>query len=113
MTAIDQDILENNSILTEMVRRLVDAFDPECIYLFGSYARGEADSNSDYDLLMIISKSELPRYKRDQAAFRVLCGVGASKDVIVLTRKEYNSRLTVVTSLPDTIEREGRLLYAA
>ncbi|MCK4720903.1 nucleotidyltransferase domain-containing protein [bacterium] len=113
MAAIDLDILENNSILTEMVQRLVDAFDPECIYLFGSHARGEANPDSDFDLLMILSKSELPRYKRDQAAFRVLCGVGAPKDVIVLTREEFHSKLPVVTSLPATIEREGRLLYAS
>ncbi len=99
--------------LAEIVRRLVAAFSPDSIYLFGSQARGEAGRDSDYDLLMVLARSDLPRYKRDQAAFRVLCGVGASKDIIVLTRDEFDRKLSVVSSLPATVEREGRLLYAA
>ncbi len=113
MTVVDSDILQGNPILVEMVQRLVDAFDPECIYLFGSHARGKATPDSDYDLLMVVSTSQIPRYKREQKAFRVLCGVGAPKDVIVLTREEFHSKLSVVTSLPATVEREGRLLYAS
>jgi predicted nucleotidyltransferase len=105
--------IRNNPILTEMVARLVRAFQPEQIYLFGSQAQGTADSESDYDLLMIVTTSRLPRYRRDQAAFRILTGVGASKDVLVLTREEFDRSKTVFCSLPATIEREGMLLYAA
>jgi predicted nucleotidyltransferase len=36
--------------LAEIVRRLVEAYQPERIYLFGSKARGEANPNSDYDM---------------------------------------------------------------
>lgn len=106
-------LLENKPVLREMVRRLTDAFHPECIYLFGSQARGEETSDSDFDLLLVVSDSALPRYRRDQAAFRVLVGVGASKDVLVLTRKEFDRQRSVVCSLPALVEREGLLLYAA
>lgn len=96
-----------------MVRRLTNAFHPECIYLFGSIARGEGGDDSDYDLHMVLSDSSLPRYRRDQEAFRALTGVGASKDIVVLTRKEFDSQRKVPSPLPATVEREGFLLYAA
>ncbi len=103
----------NDPVLEEMVRRLREAFHPERIYLFGSRARGEADPDSDYDLLVVLRESPLPGYKRAQLAFRTLCGVGAPKDVIVLTRDEFQRKLTVVCSLPATVVREGKLIYAA
>ena len=113
MTTTNEKLLQNDQILGEMVRRLVTAFQPECIYLFGSRAREEEGPDSDYDLMMVIAESSLPRYQREQKAFRTLCGLGVSKGVIVLTRKEFDSRRSVVCSLPATVEREGRLLYAA
>ncbi len=41
---------------------LVEAFDPERIYLFGSYARGDAGPDSDYDLMIIVDSSDQPQY---------------------------------------------------
>ena len=73
----------------EIVRRLVQALQPERIYLFGSRARGNATDDSDYDLLVIVAQSDLPRYKREQAAYGALWGVGTSVDVLVLTREEF------------------------
>ena len=99
--------------LDEMVRRLVESFRPERIFLFGSRARGNETADSDYDLLMVVSDSPLPRYRRDQAAFRVLCGVGAGKDVIVMTRREFDVKRSAVCSLPSIVEREGRLVYVS
>lgn len=100
-------------ILNTMVHRLVEALAPERIYLFGSQSRGEAGPESDYDLLVIVPTSSLPRYRRDQAAFETLRGIGVAKDVLVLTHDEFERQRTVVCSLPATVEREGTLLYAA
>lgn len=99
--------------LKEMVRRLLEHLRPERIYLFGSRARGEGGPDSDYDLLVVVASSPLPGYKRDQAAFRALRGVGVAKDVIVLTRDEFQRKSSVVCSLPATVLREGKLLYVA
>lgn len=40
--------------LAEAVRRLVDAYQPERMYLFGSVARGDAGPNGDYDPALVI-----------------------------------------------------------
>jgi predicted nucleotidyltransferase len=95
-----------------MVDRLVDALHPERIYLFGSRARGDAGPDSDYDLLAVVPESDLAPHRRDVLVFRALCGVGAAKDVVVYTRAEFESRSRALASLPATVLREGRLLYA-
>jgi HEPN domain-containing protein len=41
--------------LDRVVRRLVEAFDPVAIYLFGSRARGDAQADSDYDLMLVLA----------------------------------------------------------
>ncbi len=55
----DQEVLSekpysaDDPVVTEIVRRLVDVYRPERIYLFGSAARGEADADSDYDFMVV------------------------------------------------------------
>jgi predicted nucleotidyltransferase len=113
LTMAEEKLLESDRILEEMVRRLVAAFAPDHIYLYGSRARGEAGPDSDYDLMLVVSASQVPRYRRDQQAFRALCGLGVPKEVIVLTRAEFEAGRKVTCSLPATVLREGKLLYAA
>lgn len=108
-----EQVLRRHPVLSEMVRRLVAALRPERIYLFGSCARGEDTLDSDFDLLLVVPASSLPRYRRDQEAFRVLLGVGAPKDIVVFTREEFERKRKVVCSLPAMVEREGVLLYGA
>ncbi|HEY5626831.1 MAG TPA: nucleotidyltransferase domain-containing protein [Nitrospira sp.] len=103
----------NDPVVEQIVHRLVGALSPERIYLFGSHARGDAGTNSDYDVLVVVPDSTLPRYRRDQAAFDALIGLGVAKDVLVLTHDEFERQRSIVCSLPATVEREGVLLYAA
>ena len=98
-------------LISESVRRLRAILQAERIYLFGSRTRNEADEDSDFDFLVVVRDSSLPRYKREQQAFRALCGLGIAKDVLVFTREEFEQGLAVASSLPATVAREGRLLY--
>ena len=52
-----------DTVLQEVVARIVAAGDPQRIVLFGSRARYDNSEDSDIDLL-VIEDSELPRYKR-------------------------------------------------
>jgi predicted nucleotidyltransferase len=110
---LDSGLLARDPVLAEIVRRLVEAYQPERIYLFGSVARGEAGPDSDYDILVVVPASDLPGYRRDQLAYRTLRGIRAAKDVLVWTREEFERRLHLPASLPATVVREGKLLYAA
>ncbi len=100
-------------VLTEIVRRLVDAFRPERIYLFGSRARGDYGPDSDYDLMILVPDDALPERKQSRLAYERLWGTRTAADVLVWTRSSFDSRLHLRASLPSTIMREGKLLYAA
>lgn len=99
--------------LAEAVRRLVDAYDPWRVYLFGSVARGDADADSDYDLLLIVPDEAPESRRRGRLAYEVLWETGIAADVVVLTRDRFERRARVPASLPATVLREGKLLHAA
>ena len=95
----------------EVVRRLVDEFHPESIYLFGSHAWGRPNVESDMDLLVVIEKSSEKPIQRAVRAQRSLRGVKAAVDVLVKTRREFERYAAVKASLEAQITREGKLLY--
>jgi predicted nucleotidyltransferase len=108
LSTTDQD----DQALEEIVRRLIEAYRPERVYLFGSYARGEAGPDSDYDLLVVVPDDALPERRRSRLAYEVLWGTGKAADVLVWTREAFDSRIHLRASLPSTVLSEGRLLYA-
>jgi len=105
--------IEHDAALAEIVRRLVAAYEPERIYLFGSAARGDTDEDSDYDLMVVVPDDAPPERRNSDFAYRALRGTGVAADVLVWTRSRFEGRVHVVASLPATILREGRLLHAA
>jgi excisionase family DNA binding protein len=100
-------------VLSEIVRRLVEAYEPERVYLFGSAARGESGPDSDYDVLLVVPDDASPERRRARLAYQVLWGVGAAVDVLVWRRGAFDERAEVPTSLSAVVLREGILLHAA
>jgi len=100
-------------VLAELVRRLVEAYHPLSIYLFGSTARGDAGPDSDYDVLLLVPDDAPPEQRDCDLAYRALRGLRIAKDILVWTRTEFEGRLPLKASLPSTVVREGKLLYAA
>jgi uncharacterized protein len=114
---------ENNAIfrtptasdpaLAEVVRRLVEAYRPERIYLFGSVGRGDAGPDSDYDIMVVVPDDAPPELRRSRAAYVSLWGTGIAADVLGWTASQFDSRVHLPASLPATVIREGRLFHAA
>ncbi len=106
-------LLDQDPVLAEIVRRLVQEFSPARIFLFGSRARGDAGPDSDYDVMVVVTGPSGPRYKLAQSAQRVLWGISIGADVLFLSLSEFDEGSTVKCSLPATVLREGKELYAA
>ena len=104
--------LNKADTVADITERLRKGLNPERIYLFGSHARGDESEESDFDILVIVPSSELPGYLRAKEAYRLLHGVSVSKDVIVMTRDEWERNARSGVSLANVIEKEGQLLYA-
>jgi uncharacterized protein len=98
-------------VLDDIVSRLAKGLKPDRIYLFGSRASGQANQVSDYDLLVVVPRSEVPRHRREAYSYDLLWGLTTPVDVIVLTRAEFQRSVKVKTSLAATAQVKGILLY--
>jgi len=99
--------------LQEIVRRLVEIYRPERIYLFGSAARGDAGLESDFDLMVVVPDDTPREVRENKEVFRALLDINAPIDILVWTRRHFDERLHLRVSFPSTIVREGKLVYAA
>jgi predicted nucleotidyltransferase len=101
----------NAAILPEILRRVVQAYHPLRVYLFGSEARGDAGEDSDLDLAVIVADGTDERRCSPRLAAEALWGLERGADVVVFKETDFASRARVVASLPWTITREGQLLH--
>lgn len=108
----DDQIRKEDPRLNEIVRRLVDAFRPERIYLFGSKGRGDAGTDSDYDLMVVVGKTTEPDYRLSQRAHSLLWDMGVAADILVWPVERFERQQHLRASLAGTILREGVALYA-
>jgi uncharacterized protein len=99
------------TILSEAVRRIVDTAHPLSIILFGSGARGDVDSNSDFDV-MVVMPSGVHRRKTAQQIYRALLGLGYAVDVVVVTEEDLLRHRDDAGMIIATALDEGRELYA-
>lgn len=100
-------------VLATIVERLASVYSPDRIYLFGSFARGDASADSDYDLLVVVPDDAPPALRRGRTGHAELLDLGVSVDVIVRTAGYFDARAHLKASLPGTVLREGVLLHAA
>ncbi|MDQ6669669.1 MAG: nucleotidyltransferase domain-containing protein [Chloroflexota bacterium] len=120
LSAIDTEIrcqlphlsIEDGHELARVVGHLVRAFRPERIYVFGSHARGTPTANSDVDLLVLVASSDQLPHQRAQKAYTAVGAHHIPLDILVMTRQDFDTRLPAVASLPATVAREGRTVYA-
>jgi predicted nucleotidyltransferase len=104
--------ITTEDILPQIVRRLVEEFDPEEIILFGSRAWGQPRPDSDYDLLIIVSDAHEQPTRRATRGYLRLRGVPVPADLVVSTRAEFDRYRRVPASLEATILERGKVLYA-
>ena len=100
------------TLLDEIVRRVVEVAHPDRIILFGSAARGQLGPDSDIDLLVV--KSGVPHRRRlAQEIHLNFFGIPAPVDVIVVTPEDIEAFRDQVGSIIGPALREGKQIYAA
>jgi predicted nucleotidyltransferase len=102
----------NKETIEEVKNRLVKTYNPLAIYLFGSYAWGNPNEDSDLDLLIVVDKSDERPIKRSFEGYKALWGLGISKDIIVYTSSEFESASQKEMSLSNKVKSHGKVIYA-
>lgn len=97
-----------------VVRRIVEGYAPDKIYLFGSYAYGVPTEDSDLDLLIIKQDAEAKRSARAVAIRLLLWGADVPPmDILIRTPAEMERAAGIFQSVETIAEQQGRLVYAA
>ena len=97
--------------LNEVLSKLIEAYKPLKIILFGSYAWGTPSTDSDIDLIIITEDIKEKHSKRPLLAYKILREFKISKDIIVYTEKEFLELSNHESSLCFKAKNYGRILY--
>jgi len=96
--------------IQQAAQLLGEAAKPAKVILFGSYARGDAQENSDLDFLVI--EPELQDKFREMVRLRqVLRPLRVPVDVLVYSQADINQQQNSCSSAIYWALREGKVLY--
>ena len=98
------------SLLAGIVQRIIEKFPAEKIILFGSYAKGAPDRDSDVDLLVVMDSQE-PMSQRIRRVTAVAKVRFLPMDIIVRTPAEIDERLAKGDFFIAEILSQGKVLY--
>ncbi len=96
--------------IDDIVNKIAQNYDPEKIFLFGSYANGHPNDESDLDFI-IIKDTDKPRHKRGREVRRFLIGSMVPIDLKVYTPSEFDSEQKLRYSFLSSIIEGTKLLY--
>jgi predicted nucleotidyltransferase len=107
---MSKQVMSHNTQLLSIIHRIVEAVHPTRIYLFGSRATGNAQPDSDVDLLVIYDG---PKSKRevDLEIRQALRDRDFALDLVVTTTYKFERYKSVVNTLAQEVSEKGLLIY--
>ncbi len=97
--------------IQEVTNRLVETYQPIAIYLFGSYAWGKPNEDSDIDIMVVVGDDiELTwsSFKKGKWAIR---DMRITNDILVENKSVFKKRAAHISNLEHEIAHKGILLY--
>lgn len=101
---------KKRDLILEMVDRLVETFDPQHVILFGSYARGTPNKNSDVDLMVVFS-GNIHHFNKTIEIKTTLRCFPLKYDLVVASRRTIGKYACVKSSVYNMAISEGLHLY--
>jgi len=100
----------SEEIIKKAVDRLVEVARPQKIYLFGSYARGDAREQSDLDFL-VVEKAVNSRRKEMVRLHDAIRPMRIPVDILVISESAFAEWADVQGTVIHKAKNEGRLYY--
>ena len=109
MKRLDNITPSQHQALGELRRGLFGEFDIEALILYGSVARGEADEESDLDLLIVTAHplTRLARHEITDMVFEVNLLYGTNFSTLVVDRNSWEAGVFSVLPLREEIIKDG------
>lgn len=107
---VKSPVAASPQVISAMVDRIVDRFEPLHVILFGSWARGTANEWSDVDLLVIFPSLDDEREMAINVR-RALRGMSVCKDILVSTPDEIRRRGHIIGTVLRSALNEGKVVY--
>ena len=101
---------ETKKIIDIAIAYILSAGNPLKLFLFGSYARGAENEDSDIDFFIV---EDLVIGKTNNAAkyYKALFPLNHAKDIIVRSPVEFEKNKCILNTLEYDVFNEGLLLY--
>jgi predicted nucleotidyltransferase len=98
-----------NAQIKSLCRQIVENFNPQKIILFGSYAYGKPNEDSDVDLLVVMPL----KVKNTKKAIEILTSLKTTlpTDVLVRTPEQVRERIEMGDFFMQEIFERGKILY--
>ena len=97
--------------LEKLIDIIIEEIDPDKVILFGSRARGDERTSSDYDIMIIKENLNNGRALLKKV-YLSLSGIGAPVDLIIIDGKKLMENIDDPFMIYGEALREGRVLYA-
>jgi uncharacterized protein len=95
----------------ELLDPVVEHFKPQRVILFGSTARGEAGSQSDIDLLVVVDDDTPPEILGARSVYQARRGYHGAVDILPCRASVLAARARAKGSFADIVLREGVTVY--
>jgi predicted nucleotidyltransferase len=103
--------VDANQKINLILEALKNEFNPLRVFLFGSRVNGNANSESDFDFVVVVketNKTRIENMRRARSLAREVAGVSA--DVFVYDQKEFDEYKDELSSVPESAINTGREL---
>ncbi len=102
----------DETLIQEIVRRLLRVVQPDRIILFGSAATGQMTRDSDIDLLVVAASPSktLDEYGKLHQALR---GLGFPFDVFLIATERFEETKAIFGGIAYPAHKYGRVIYEA
>jgi uncharacterized protein len=99
-------------VIDRVVEKLIKTYKPEKIFLYGSYAYGNPDDESDIDIL-IVKKTKLRPIDRRIAVRKLVSHLRkkTSFSPLVVTPEEFSQQIAIGNDFFGEIATRGKILY--
>jgi predicted nucleotidyltransferase len=104
-------LMTRQEAIRELTRRMVEHYQPERVYLFGSAARGDDSKDSDLDFLVVVPDDAPPERKRTAEFQMRRLDIREAVDLVIVRHSYFEKHRTARTGLPFAAMNEGKILY--